>query len=132
MRRSAGGAKPTVLSPMQAALANGRPFDGRRGDGKTRNACVARRGGRRPRASGARSCTALGCDDNPFLPTHTLPIGQRLRWLLFGPPRDVRDPHVFHRMSLVAFLAWIGLGADGLSSSAYGPDESWKALVEAG
>jgi amino acid transporter len=31
-------------------------------------------------------------------------------------------------MSLVAFLAWVGLGADGLSSSAYGPAEAFKAL----
>ncbi|HLN79813.1 MAG TPA: APC family permease, partial [Thermoanaerobaculia bacterium] len=30
--------------------------------------------------------------------------------------------------SLVAFLAWVGLGADGLSSSAYGPEEAYKAL----
>ncbi len=28
----------------------------------------------------------------------------------------------------MAFLAWIGLGADGLSSSAYGPDEAYRAL----
>ena len=31
-------------------------------------------------------------------------------------------------MALVAFLAWVGLGADGLSSSAYGPEEAFKAL----
>jgi amino acid transporter len=31
-------------------------------------------------------------------------------------------------VSLVAFLAWVGLGADGLSSSSYGPEESFKAL----
>jgi hypothetical protein len=33
--------------------------------------------------------------------------------LLIGPPRGIRDPHVFHRLSLVAFLAWVGLGSDG-------------------
>jgi amino acid transporter len=49
------------------------------------------------------------------------------RWVL-GKARDIRDPHVFHQMSLVAFLAWVGLGADGLSSSAYGPAEAFKAL----
>jgi hypothetical protein len=38
------------------------------------------------------------------------------------------DPHVFHHVTLVAFLAWVGLGADGLSSSAYGPEEAFKAL----
>src|SRR5207249_3105023 len=45
-----------------------------------------------------------------------------------GRPRDVLDPGVFHKVSLAAFLAWVGLGADGLSSSAYGPEEAFKAL----
>jgi hypothetical protein len=40
------------------------------------------------------------------------------------------DPRVFHHLSLIAFLAWVGLGADGLSSSAYGPEEAYKALGE--
>jgi hypothetical protein len=31
-------------------------------------------------------------------------------------------------VTLVAFLAWVGLGADGLSSSAYGPEEAFRAL----
>jgi amino acid transporter len=57
-------------------------------------------------------------------------IGLRVRRALFGAPRDALDPHAFHKMSLIAFLAWIGLGADGLSSSAYGPDESFRALGE--
>ena len=35
---------------------------------------------------------------------------------------------MFHQISLVAFLAWVGLGADGLSSSAYGPEEAYLAL----
>lgn len=38
------------------------------------------------------------------------------------------DPRVFHSVTLAAFLAWVGLGADGLSSSAYGPEEAFKAL----
>ncbi len=53
---------------------------------------------------------------------------QKIKRLVFGEPQDVRDPQVFHRISLVAFLAWIGLGADGLSSSCYGPDESFRVL----
>ena len=53
---------------------------------------------------------------------------QKIKRLVFGKPQDVRDPQVFHRISLVAFLAWIGLGADGLSSSCYGPDESLRVL----
>jgi amino acid transporter len=48
--------------------------------------------------------------------------------MIVGPPRDVSDPKIFHHVSLVAFLAWVGLGADGLSSSAYGPEEAYKAL----
>lgn len=54
----------------------------------------------------------------------------RLREFLFGPPRDVKAPDTFHKLSLIALLAWVGLGADGLSSSAYGPDESFRALGE--
>jgi amino acid transporter len=55
-------------------------------------------------------------------------IGSRVSRALFGAPRDALDPQAFHKLSLIAFLAWIGLGADGLSSSAYGPDESFRAL----
>ncbi len=47
---------------------------------------------------------------------------------LLGKPKDPLDPKVFHQISLVAFLAWVGLGADGLSSSAYGPEEAYLAL----
>ena len=54
----------------------------------------------------------------------------RLRRFLFGPPKDVRDPEALHKLSLVALLAWVGLGADGLSSSAYGPEETFRALGE--
>jgi amino acid transporter len=53
-----------------------------------------------------------------------------LKELLFGKPKDPLDPKVFHQISLVAFLAWVGLGADGLSSSAYGPEEAFLALGE--
>lgn len=48
--------------------------------------------------------------------------------ILLGKPKDPLDPGVFHQISLVAFLAWVGLGADGLSSSAYGPEEAYLAL----
>src|SRR3954463_2358679 len=51
-----------------------------------------------------------------------------IKQLVLGKPRDIRDPDVFHKISLAAFLAWVGLGADGLSSSAYGPDEAFRAL----
>jgi amino acid transporter len=52
--------------------------------------------------------------------------------VMVGRPRDFKDPGVFHKISLIAFLAWVGMGADGLSSSAYGPDESFRSLLEHG
>src|SRR5205085_5654136 len=48
--------------------------------------------------------------------------------ILVGRARDIKDPEVFHQISLVAFLAWVGLGSDGLSSSCYGPEEAFLAL----
>ena len=45
-----------------------------------------------------------------------------------GAPRDPLDPRIFHKISLAAFLAWVGLGVDGLSSAAYGPEEAFRAL----
>ncbi|GAC1453062.1 MAG: APC family permease [Gemmatimonadaceae bacterium] len=53
---------------------------------------------------------------------------RRLKQLLYGRPRDVTSPSTYHSISLIALLAWVGLGADGLSSSAYGPDEAFRAL----
>src|SRR5436190_1819011 len=55
-------------------------------------------------------------------------MSRLIKKLLIGERRDIHDPDLFHKVSLVAFLAWVGLGADGLSSSAYGPDEAFRAL----
>ncbi|HNY11720.1 MAG TPA: APC family permease [Candidatus Wallbacteria bacterium] len=55
-------------------------------------------------------------------------IFQKLKSLIIGDALDPHDPHVFHNISLIAFFAWVGLGADGLSSSCYGPDEALQAL----
>ena len=66
-------------------------------------------------------------DVSPTGPTRE-GLWSRLRRRLIGQPRDVRDPHMHHKLSLIALLAWVGLGADGLSSSAYGPDEAYRAL----
>src|SRR5689334_13523141 len=57
-------------------------------------------------------------------------LTDRVRRAVIGGPKDVKDPHAFHKLSLVALLAWVGLGADGLSSSSYGPDEAFHALVD--
>jgi amino acid transporter len=51
-----------------------------------------------------------------------------LHKLFYGRQRNIEDPRLFHSISLIPFLAWVGLGVDGLSSSAYGPDESYRAL----
>jgi amino acid transporter len=53
---------------------------------------------------------------------------EKLKELFLGKPKDPLDPHVFHNLSLIAFFAWVGLGADGLSSSCYGPEEAFLSL----
>lgn len=55
---------------------------------------------------------------------------QSLKNIVIGKGRNVTDTSVFHQLTLVAFFAWIGLGADGLSSSCYGPEEAFRALHE--
>ena len=55
---------------------------------------------------------------------------QRFKRILLCGPKDIEDPQLFHTLSLAAFLAWVGLGADGLSSSSYGPEEAFKNLGE--
>ncbi len=52
----------------------------------------------------------------------------KLKAILLGKSRNLYDPHIFHKLALTAFFAWVGLGADGLSSSAYGPEEAFLAL----
>ena len=47
---------------------------------------------------------------------------------VFGAPKHLKDTGLFHKMALIPILAWVGLGADGLSSSAYGPEEAFRAL----
>src|SRR5207244_1098753 len=45
-----------------------------------------------------------------------------------GKTLDPLNPQTHKHIVLIAFLAWIGLGADGLSSSCYGPEEAFLAL----
>jgi amino acid transporter len=61
-------------------------------------------------------------------PVAPLSSWQRFKRVLLGGPKDIEDPQLFHTLSLAAFLAWVGLGADGLSSSSYGPEEAFKNL----
>src|SRR5512143_3017775 len=55
-------------------------------------------------------------------------VPRQVKELLLGKPRDLHDRRLFHHLSLVPFLAWVGLGADGLSSSSYGPMEAFLTL----
>lgn len=52
------------------------------------------------------------------------------RWwrYLAGKPLDPLSPTTRHAIAVVPVLAWVGLGADGLSSSCYGPEEAFLAL----
>ena len=55
---------------------------------------------------------------------------QSLRQFVIGQPLDPLSTRTRHNLALVAFFAWVGLGADGISSSCYGPEEAFKALGE--
>src|SRR5581483_8822739 len=71
-------------------------------------------------------------DDQPplLLREEAQPLSrwERLRTFFVGKAKDPLAPDVFHHVSLAAFLAWVGLGSDGLSSSCYGPEEAFLAL----
>ena len=53
---------------------------------------------------------------------------EQLKRLFIGKAKNPTDYNVFHNLSLIAFFAWVGLGADGLSSSCYGPPEAFLTL----
>ncbi|WP_118183648.1 APC family permease [Paraburkholderia phosphatilytica] len=54
-------------------------------------------------------------------------FGKLGQWLV-GKPLDPLDPRTRHAIAVTPLLAWVGLGADGLSSSCYGPEEAFLAL----
>lgn len=62
------------------------------------------------------------------MPQEKLTLFARVKHALMGGARDVNDPAIFHKMSLIAFFAWVGLGSDGLTSSCYGPEEAFLTL----
>jgi amino acid transporter len=53
---------------------------------------------------------------------------QRTKTLIIGGKHNIEDTSLFHKLALIAFFAWVGLGADGLSSSCYGPEEAFLAF----
>ncbi len=48
---------------------------------------------------------------------------------LMGAPLDPFHSDTRKHMALVTFFAWVGIGADGLSSANYGPEEAFLALA---
>jgi amino acid transporter len=53
---------------------------------------------------------------------------QKIKTIVLGGKHNIDDTSIFHRLSLIAFFAWVGLGADGLTSSCYGPEEAFLAF----
>lgn len=57
-----------------------------------------------------------------------LSFAQRLKTFVIGGARSPSDASIFYKLSLIPLFAWVGLGADALSSSSYGPEEAFLAL----
>lgn len=53
---------------------------------------------------------------------------EKIKLFLMGQSQDPFSKENRKHLVLIAFLAWIGLGADGLSSSCYGPALGYQAL----
>jgi amino acid transporter len=62
------------------------------------------------------------------IPTERFSFNERLKNAFIGKAKAIQDKGLFHKLTLVAFFAWIGLGADGISSSCYGPEEAFRNL----
>lgn len=66
--------------------------------------------------------------DPPDDPWNWEEIRAAARRIIIGAKKNIEDPKIFHKIALFPLLAWIGLGADGVSSSSYGPPEAFVAL----
>ena len=55
-------------------------------------------------------------------------IFSKVKQVLIGKPLNMINPKIKDNIALIAVIAWVGLGADGLSSSAYGPEVAFLAL----
>src|SRR5262245_32742232 len=85
--------------------------------------------GRPASATAASTVVHQVCAEHAIPPDEPT-VTEKVTTLLVGKPLDLEDRSVYHHISLVAFLAWVGLGADGLSSSCYGPAEAFEHLKE--
>lgn len=81
-------------------------------------------------SSSAPSSTSesASSDPDPSPSRAPVPLHRRIQRAIAGAPRSLEDKGLHHKITLVALLAWVGLGADGLSSSAYGPDEAFRTV----
>lgn len=52
-----------------------------------------------------------------------------IKHALMGKPLDPFRADTRHRLALVTFFAWVGIGADAISSANYGPEEAFLALA---
>lgn len=53
---------------------------------------------------------------------------KKRNWWFLGAPKDPLAAGTAQKLALTVFFAWIGLGADGISSSCYGPEQAFLAL----
>lgn len=53
---------------------------------------------------------------------------RKIKDFFFGKPKDPMDKQSLQSLSLITFLAWVGLGADGISSSSYSPEAAFITL----
>jgi amino acid transporter len=60
--------------------------------------------------------------------TDSSTFNEKLKNAIIGKAKGIHDDGLFHKLTLVAFFAWVGLGADGISSSCYGPEEAFRNL----
>lgn len=51
-----------------------------------------------------------------------------IKHLLMGKPLDPFKSDTRHTLALITFFAWVGIGADAISSANYGPEEAFLAL----
>jgi amino acid transporter len=51
-----------------------------------------------------------------------------IKHALLGKPLDPFRSETRHNLALITFFAWVGIGADAISSANYGPEEAFLAL----
>ena len=53
-----------------------------------------------------------------------------IKHTLIGKPLDPFRSDTRHNLALITFFAWVGIGADAISSANYGPEEAFLALAQ--